>query len=153
FARQGFRVYVPNYRLAPEYPFPGALEDALAVYRALLAATPANRIVFAGDSAGGGLALALLLAARDAGLPEPAAAVLFWPWPDWAAPGDSISNNVRRCAMFEPESIRTAASWYLAGVDARNPLASPLYADFSGLPPLLIHVAQDELFRDDSTRL
>jgi monoterpene epsilon-lactone hydrolase len=154
FALQEFRVYAPDYRLAPENPFPSAIEDATAVYRALLAeGSPAERIVVAGDSAGGGLALSLLLALRASGTPLPAAAALFSPWTDLAATGDSIRTNASRCAMFNGPDIGPSARYYLGDADPRNPLASPLYADLAGLPPLLIHVGADECLRDDSTRL
>jgi acetyl esterase/lipase len=154
FAQHGFRVFAPNYRLAPENPFPAAVDDALAVYRGLLAdGHSPQRIVVAGDSAGGGLALSLMLALRAAGTPLPAAAALFSPWTDLAATGESIRTNAARCAMFNGADIGPSAHYYLGNTDPRNPLASPLYADLSGLPPLLIHVGADECLRDDSTRV
>jgi acetyl esterase/lipase len=154
FALQEFRVYAPDYRLAPENQFPAAIEDATAVYRALLAqGCPADRIVVAGDSAGGGLALSLLLTLRASRTPLPAAAALFSPWTDLAATGESIRTNASRCAMFNGPDIGPSARYYLGDADPRNPLASPLYADLAGLPPLLIHVGADECLRDDSTRL
>ncbi len=154
FALQDFRVFAPDYRLAPENRFPAAIEDAVAVYRALLSAGhPAQRIVVAGESAGGGLTLSLLLALRAAGVPLPAAAALFSPWTDLAATGDSVRTNALRCAMFHGTDIAPTARYYLGDTDPRNPLASPLYADLSGLPPLLIHVGADEVLLDDSTRL
>lgn len=153
FALQGFRVFAPDYRLAPENPFPAAIEDATAAYRGLLAAGHSpQRIVVAGDSAGGGLALSLLLALRAAATPLPAAA-LFSPWTDLAATGDSICTNARRCALFNGPDVGPTARYYLGEADPRNPLASPHYADLYGLPPLLIHVGADEVLRDDSTRL
>jgi epsilon-lactone hydrolase len=154
FALQGFRVYAPDYRLAPENKFPAAVDDAVAVYRTLLNAGHASQpIVVAGESAGGGLALSLMLALRAAAVPLPAGAALFSPWTDLAATGDSVRTNARRCAMFSGTDIAPTARYYLGETDPRNPLASPLYADLSGLPPLLIHVGQDEVLRDDSTRL
>src|SRR6267154_1019792 len=154
YARQGFHVFAPDYRLAPENPFPAAVDDVVAFYRALLSAGyTANRIVVSGESAGGGLTLSLLVALRDAGVPLPAAAALFSPWTDLAATGDSIRTNTERCAMFDGAGVAFSARYYLGDTDPRNPLASPLYADLTGLPPLLIHVGADEVLRDDSTRL
>jgi acetyl esterase/lipase len=154
FALEGFRVFAPDYRLAPENRFPAAVEDAVASYRAILGAGyPSQSIVVAGESAGGGLTLSLMLALRSAGVPLPAAAALFSPWTDLAATGDSIRTNTDRCAMFSGPDVAASARYYLGDTDPRNPLASPLYADFAGLPPLLIHVGADEVLRDDSTRL
>jgi len=154
FALHGFRVFAADYRLAPEYPFPAAVDDSVAAYRGLLnEANLPRQIVIAGDSAGGGLALSLLLALRAAGTPLPAGAALFSPWTDLAATGESIRTNAARCAMFHGPDIGLSARYYLGDTDPRNPLASPLYADFTGLPPLLIHVGADEVLRDDSTRL
>ena len=154
FAMHGFRVFAPNYRLAPENPFPAALDDAVAAYRGLLAEGHSpQRLVLAGDSAGGGLSLAVLVVLRAAGTPLPAAAALFSPWTDLAATGESIRTNARRCAMFCGAAVAPTARLYLGDADPRNPLASPLYADLAGLPPLLIHVGANETLRDDSTRL
>ena len=148
FAEQGFRVFAPNYRLAPEHRYPAALEDAVAVYKGF-----SSPVVIAGDSAGGGLALALMVAARDRGVPLPLAAALFSPWTDLAATGESLVTNDRRCAMFFGGNIGKSAKFYLHGEDPRNPLASPLYADFADFPPLVIHAGKDETLLDDSVRL
>ncbi len=152
FARHGFRVFAPDYRLAPEHPFPAAVEDAVAAWRALRAATP-GRIVVAGDSAGGNLSLALMLALRNEGAVLPDAAALFSPATDMAGTGGSMHSNSGRDAMFRGDALQHLAAAYLGGADPRTPLASPLYGDLAGLPPLLIHVGEREVLRDDSTRL
>lgn len=153
FACGGFRTFAADYRLAPEHQFPAAIEDCVASYRALLAETEAHRIVVAGDSAGGGLTLALLLSLQAQGLPLPAAAVLFSPLTDLTVSGGSATSNQRRCAMFNEAILLRVAENYLGTRDPRTPLASPLHAQLQGLPPLLIHVGEDETLRDDSVRL
>jgi epsilon-lactone hydrolase len=148
------RVLCPSYRLAPEHPFPAALDDAITAYCWLLAegAVP-RRLAIMGDSAGGGLALAMLLRLRDEGLPLPAAAVALSPWTDLALTGDSIRNNADADLTLKLERAASFARHYLAGADPRHPYASALYGDPAGLPPILIQVGSDEILRDDSVRM
>lgn len=141
------------YRLAPEHPFPAAVEDALHAYRWLLARHPGARIVLAGDSAGGGLSIATAVGARDAGLPLPAGIIGFSPWTDLAVSGASVDANARSCAMFTPNGVRRGATLYLGTADPRHPLASPLYADLHGLPPMLLFASRQEILLDDTLRL
>lgn len=148
------RALVIDYRLAPEHPFPAALEDAADAYRWLLTqGHPATRIAVAGDSAGGGLTISLLLHLRLQGLPLPAAAVCLSPWTDLAGKGESWQTNAHSDIVLTPHILFQSAEIYLAGADPCHPLASPLYADLRGLPPLLIQVASDELLLSDSTEL
>lgn len=150
----GCRALAVDYRLAPEHPFPAAVHDSTAAYRALLATgvDPA-RVLLGGDSAGGGLALATLLNLRGESDPLPAGAVLLSPWTDLT--GRSESNLSRREAdvALAPDTLALLAATYLAGADGRDPLASPVYGDLAGLPPLCVHVGDDEVLLDDSTRL
>lgn len=147
-------VHVPDYRLAPEHPFPAAVEDALAVYAGLLKrGIPASRIVLGGESAGGGLALAMVQAARRAGLPDPGAMMLFSPWTDLSLSGDSNTTNIGSEPMLPAERSQEIAGYYLAGADPRDPLASPLFGDWTSPPRALIHASDIELIRDDSVRL
>lgn len=148
------RVLAINYRLAPEHPFPAAVEDATAAYRWLLAqGIAAGKIVVAGDSAGGGLAISTLLALRDAKQPLPAAAVPISPWTDLAATGDSLRTLAGKDPMVQGDPLREMAKMYLGKTDAKNPLASPLYANYEGLPPMLIQVGGAEILLDDATRV
>ena len=141
------------YRLAPEHPFPAAVDDALQAWRALLSegANPSH-CAFMGDSAGGGLALALALRARDAGVPLPGALAALSPWTDLAITGDSARPPAAD-PMLHSEHLAELAAQYLDGADPRNPYASPLYGDLRGLPPTLLQVGGDEILRDDSVRM
>ncbi len=147
------RVLSVGYRLAPEHPFPAAVHDALTAYRWLLArGIAARQIAIAGNSSGGGLALALLVALCDAGEPVPAAAVAISPWTDMEMTGESRRTRAAADRMITPDGVKEAAGWYLAGQDPRHPYASPVHADLQGLPPILIHVGDAEILLDDSTR-
>jgi epsilon-lactone hydrolase len=147
------RVLSAGYRLAPEHPFPAAVEDALTAYRWLIAGgTDPRQVVISGNSSGGGLALAALVALRDAGDPLPGAAVALSPWTDLDLAGESLRTRAAADVMLTPDGAREAADWYLAGQDPRHPYASPLYADLRGLPPILIQAGDAEILRDDSAR-
>jgi acetyl esterase/lipase len=147
-------VFALDYRLAPEHRFPAAVEDAVAGYRWLLDQGVApQEIVIGGDSAGGGLTMATLVALRDAGERLPRAAFLISPWTDMACAGLSLDTNDKRDPMFYGAGVRYMAPVYLGGASPHDPLASPVYADLSKLPPLLIHVSDTEVLLDDSTRL
>ena len=142
------RTLAPEYRLAPEHPAPAALEDALGAYRHLLAQQiPPERIVLAGDSAGGNLVLSTLLALRDAGDPLPAAGVAISPWVDLSCSGASFETN-DELDFVGDRHCRLAANEYLGTMDPRAATVSPLYADLTGLPPLLIHAGQVEVLVD-----
>jgi monoterpene epsilon-lactone hydrolase len=153
-ARTDSNAISVDYRLAPEHPYPAGLDDVLAVYRALLdSGTAPATVAFAGDSAGGGLALAALLAARDAGLPLPAAAVLFSPWTDLTLSGASYTSKADVELILTVGGLREWAADYAGSSAPGEHLISPLFADLTGLPPLLIQVGSDEILLDDSTGL
>lgn len=147
-------VITPDYRLAPEHPYPAAPDDALAVYRALLddGVRPRN-IALAGDSAGGNLTLVLLQRIRAAGLPMPSSAICLSPWADLTGAGESLVLNARRDPMLPAHRLREAAELYAPGADHRDPLLSPVFADFSGFPPLSVHVGSTEILLDDAIRV
>jgi acetyl esterase/lipase len=148
----GVRAFAVDYRLAPEHPFPAALDDCLASYRWLLSnGTPPHEIVLAGDSAGGNLTLACLMALRDAGDPLPAAAVCIGPMTDLAGTGASF--HTRRDVVLTPQFALNMARHYAGSHDPRTPLLSPYYGDLHGLPPLLVHAGGDEILRSDAERL
>jgi monoterpene epsilon-lactone hydrolase len=143
-----------DYRLAPEHPYPAALDDAVAAYRWLLAdgAVP-QRMAVMGDSAGGGLTFATLLRLRDEGVRMPAAAVALSPWTDLALTGESIRTNARAESMLNADQASAIAGFYLGGADPRHPYVSPLFGDPVGLPPTLIQVGSDEVLHDDAVRM
>lgn len=149
------RVLVFAYRLAPEHPFPAALDDAIAAYRWLLAAgVSPERIGVSGDSCGGGIAVAMLVSLRDAGIPLPAGAISLGGWFDLEASGESAREPLGVDPFVDPEWIRRRGRDYVGpDGDPRHPLASPLYADLRGLPPLFLQAGQVDVTRDDATRL
>jgi len=149
------RALSVDYRLAPEAPFPAALEDAVKTYQWLLQQqVQPSRIVIAGDSAGGGLTLSTLLALKEKGIPLPAAAICLSPSTDLARTGSSILTKATEDVFLTRELLDVCYDSYLGPRgDPQNPLASPLYSDLTGLPPLLIMVGTAEVLLDDSTRL
>jgi len=152
--RVGARAISVDYRLAPEHPFPAAIDDAVAAYRALLQeGVPSERIAFVGESAGGGLVAATLVALKDTDLPQPAAAAIFSPWVDLTLSGASATGKADLDPALTPKALRTRARDYLGDHDAAAPLASPIFGDLTGLPPLLIQVGSHEILLDDAVRL
>jgi len=148
------RVLAIDYRLAPEDPFPAAVEDSTTAYHWLMSTgVDSARLVIAGDSAGGGLTVATLVALRDAGDPLPAAAVCLSPWVDLEGLGESMTTRAEVDPMIDRGSLLQAAKAYLRDADPHTPLAAPLYADLRGLPPMLIQVGTAETLLDDATRL
>ncbi len=147
------RVLGLNYRLAPEHPFPAPVEDTVAAYRWLLSTgVKPERVVFCGDSAGGGLAIAAMVALRDQGVPLPAGAVVIAPWVDLECSGASVVAN-ERYDWGDKRMLLHWAKWYLGGASVKDPLASPLHANLRGLPPLFVHVGSAEMQHDDGARI
>jgi acetyl esterase/lipase len=152
--RAGARGVSVDYRLAPENPFPRAVDDAVTAYRALLDdGIPSSRIAFIGESAGGGLAVAALVAIKNAGLPQPSSAAVFSPWTDLTLSGDSVVGKAGVDPALTPEGLRVRARDYLGPADPSTPLASPIFADLTGIAPLLIQVGSHEILLDDAVRL
>lgn len=148
------RLLVPDYRLAPEHPFPAGVKDALLVYQWLLnQGFDEKQIVVGGDSAGGGLTLTMLLALRTAGARMPRAAVLMAPWTDLTCSSPSYVTKRADDPVIDPDELREAGVQYAGTRDRGDPLLSPLFADLAGLPPMLIHAGGDEVMLDDSRRL
>jgi acetyl esterase/lipase len=148
----GARVLGIDYRLAPEHKFPAAVDDAIAAYEWLIEATPAGRVTFVGDSAGGGLVLGTLVALRDRGVTLPRGAICISSWTDLEGLGESITTKADVDPWIRPERIPFSTRLYVTPENVRHPYAAPLYADPTGLPPLLIMVGSDETLLDDSTR-
>jgi acetyl esterase/lipase len=146
-------VFVPAYRLAPENPFPAALDDALAAWKFVTTLRPDAPLFVAGDSAGGGLSLSLLLRLRDLGRVMPNGAILLSPWTDLTASGASVDGNFGKDLWFSRKHLETWARYYVDRADARSPYVSPVFADLSGLPPLLLLVGENELLLDDALRV
>ncbi|PLT35162.1 alpha/beta hydrolase [Bacillus sp. V5-8f] len=148
------RVLVIDYRLAPENPYPAAIEDAVKAYRWVVSSgVSPERIIIGGDSAGGGLTMATLLSLREAGDTLPAAAVLLSPWTDMEGTGESMESRASVDPWLNPEQTRQSPVLYIGSLDPRHPHVSPIYADLKGLPPMIVHVGNDEILLDDSVRL
>ena len=153
-ADSGLPIFAADYRLAPEHPFPAAVDDAVAAYKGLLdSGIAADKLAIAGDSAGGGLTIATLVAARDKGLPMPACAVAISPWGDLSQGGETFRARANRDPIVKKEGLDEMATAYLGGADPKTPLASPLFANLKGLPPLLIQVGTEEALHDDAVAL
>jgi monoterpene epsilon-lactone hydrolase len=146
-------VFVPNYRLAPEHQFPAALHDAFAAWNFVKALRPQAPIFVAGDSAGGGLSLSLLVRLRDSSVVMPNGSFLLSPWTDLTVSGSSVEGNCGRDLWFTRKHLEVWAKYYVGQADVRSPYVSPVFADLSGLPPLLLLVGEDELLLDDTLRV
>jgi acetyl esterase/lipase len=151
--RLNAEVFVPEYRLAPEHPFPAALDDALAAYRYVRAQRPGLPIVLSGDSAGGGLVLSVLVRLRELGEHPPQGALLLSPWTDLAVTGASVDENAARDRWLSRAHLETWAAYYAGDASRSAPLLSPLYADLSGLPPLMLLAGEHEVLLDDARRV
>jgi monoterpene epsilon-lactone hydrolase len=154
-ARAKVAIFIADYGLAPERPYPAALNEAVAIYRGL-AASGLSKLAIAGDSAGGGLALALLLlitsAGKDGTVPKPLGAVVMSPWTDLALTGESIESRAKSDPILTRDALNKAAQLYLGDEDRHDPKASPIYGGVTDLPPVLFHVGEDEILLDDSRR-
>jgi monoterpene epsilon-lactone hydrolase len=150
-AAAGVTALVLDYRMAPEHPFPAAVDDALAAYRQIVSHADPKSVIIAGDSAGGGLTFATAVAARDAGLPMPAGLVTISPWVNLTNTGKAYAVKAATDPMINETNINEFADAYLGAQDRKTPLASPLFADLAGLPPVLIQVGSEEVLLSDST--
>lgn len=146
-------VFVPSYRLAPEHPYPAALDDALAAFRHVRELRPGAPLVLTGDSAGGGLCLSLLIRLRELGTPMPNGAILLSPWTDLTTSGRSVDANHGKDLWFSRKHLEAWARYYVGNADNRSPYVSPVFGDLSGLPPLLLLAGEDELLLDDARRV
>ncbi|SAL83848.1 alpha/beta hydrolase domain-containing protein [Caballeronia terrestris] len=150
----GAKVYMPNYRLAPEYPFPTPIEDTLSAYEALIdQGIPSKRIVFAGESAGGAMVVSIMVAARNAGLPLPAGGTAISPWANLEHTGISMTNREGLDPLNTKASLDMLARSFLGNALPNHPLASPVFADVTGLPPIQVQIGENELMLSDAMRL